>query len=366
MDRCRWRESIFLDMPLVLALTLCAFMAADAAAPESTDTAKVARVREAFESVMSPADNIDSPASWRAASGATWVIATAKATDQLVVYDGDTGRTLQRIGNPGQALGQFDRPNGVFVIDDYLFVVERDNRRVQLFALPRFEPLLTFGAETLRKPYGIWVRASANDFDVWITDSYETPLGTTPPLAELTERIKRFTVERRGSRWSARLVAQIGDPTPAGALRIVESIWGDETHDRVLIAEEDESYASELKVYTLSGRFTNRTLGRDRFAAQAEGIALYTCRDGSGYWITTAQGKEHTVFHLFERASLNYAGAFRGERVANTDGIWLQGPTTSGRFPAGVLYAVHDDQGVVAFDWREIARALGIAERCPD
>jgi 3-phytase len=43
--------------------------------------------------------------------------------------------------------------------------------------------------------------------------------------------------------------------------------------------------------------------------------------------------------------------------VGNTDGVWLhQEPTP--RFPQGVFYAVHDDMGVGAFDWRDIAAAL--------
>ena len=53
--------------------------------------------------------------------------------------------------------------------------------------------------------------------------------------------------------------------------------------------------------------------------------------------------------------ALAHVGAVTGKTVANTDGIWLHDvPTT--RFPDGVLYAVHDDQGMVAFDWAQIAK----------
>jgi 3-phytase len=66
---------------------------------------------------------------------------------------------------------------------------------------------------------------------------------------------------------------------------------------------------------------------------------------------------------VFERASLAHLGSFAGRTVANTDGVWLdQGAST--RFPEGVFYAVHDDQGVGAFDWRDIATALQLG-RCP-
>ncbi len=55
-------------------------------------------IAEAFLSPMTPADNIDSPAAWRAPDGALWLIATAKATDKLVVYDGSTGQHLRDVG----------------------------------------------------------------------------------------------------------------------------------------------------------------------------------------------------------------------------------------------------------------------------
>src|SRR3546814_20350229 len=67
------------------------------------------------------------------------------------------------------------------------------------------------------------------------------------------------------------------DTGAKGALRVVESVWGDPDNDRLLLAEEDESYANEFKVYDLQGRFTGRTFGGDFLQAQAEGIALKAC-----------------------------------------------------------------------------------------
>src|SRR5690606_25758602 len=110
-------------------------------------------VKEAFVSPASEEDNIDSPASWMQ-DGRRMLVATAKATDQLVVYDGATGERMRSVGASGAQLGQLRRPNGVATVDDrFAFVVERDNRRVQMFALPGFEPLLAFGQDALVQPY---------------------------------------------------------------------------------------------------------------------------------------------------------------------------------------------------------------------
>ncbi len=349
---------------LILLTTVALTAGCQSAPTRQVAAAEVHVVEEAFLSPMHPADNIDSPTAWHGPGGSTWVIASAKATDRLVVYDGATGERLGAFGRPGGALGELRRPNGVFVIDDLLFVVERDNRRVQIFSLPAFESLIAFGADDLLNPYGLWVGRTDHGYVVHVTDSYQTPRDRVPPLAELDRRVKRFQVERDGhGGLSAQLLDAYGDIGSAGALRVVESIWADPINDRVLIAEEDESWANEIKLYTLAGRYSGRNFGADILEAQAEGIALYACADGGGYWLTTAQDKQRTTFHLFERGSLEHVGAFAGASVANTDGVWLT-QVASARFPAGAFYAVHDDQGLVAFDWRDIAGALELRSDC--
>ncbi len=328
----------------------------------ASGTRDIPEVQEAFLTPMTPEDNIDSPTSWTTADGQRWLIATAKTTDKLVVYDGQTGAHLRDVGKKGREAGQFGRPNGIAVVDNLVFVVERDNHRVQVLSLPDFAPVLSFAAAQLRKPYGLWINKTGGGYQVYVTDAYmagEDAQGNDilPPLDQLDKRVWRFDVARNGDALAAKVVGSFGDATPDGALRVVESIWGDPANDRLLIAEEDETYANELKVYDLAGTFTGRTIGRGMFNAQSEGIMLKTCADGGGWWLTTEQGKGRTVFHLFDRRTLAHAGAVTGAKVANTDGIWLDA-SASVRFPDGVLYAVHDDQGVVALDWRDIAKAL--------
>ena len=325
-------------------------------------------IAEAWLSSMTPDDNIDSLAAWAAPDGRVLVIATAKATDRLVVYDGTTGKTLRHVGRSGAGEGEFDRPNGVAVVDDLLFVVERDNRRVQVLRLPGFSHAVSFGSDEFEKPYGIWVNRTGDGYDVYVTDAYMAGEdahgeGILPPLAQLDRRVHRFAVSPSGDGLAVRSLGAFGDTGARGALRVVESVWGDPDNDRLLLAEEDETYANEFKVYDLQGSFTGRTFGADFLQAQAEGITLKACADGSGWWLTTEQGKGRTVFHLFDRVTLAHVGAVAGKSVANTDGIWLS-DVPSMRFPEGALYAVHDDQGVVALDWRDIAGALDL-HACP-
>ena len=71
--------------------------------------------------------------------------------------------------------------------------------------------------------------------------------------------------------------------------------------------------------------------------------------------------KDRSVFQVFDRQSLAPVGAFAGRVTANTDGVWLD-QHGDARFPGGVFYALHDDQAVAAFDWRDIARTLRLKD----
>jgi hypothetical protein len=88
-------------------------------------------------------------------------------------------------------------PNGIAVQGDYLFVVERDNHRVQLLSLPDFKTIGTFGEKELRSPYGIWLtEKEPGELDVYITDSfmYGKKFDVVPPFDELNQRVRRYRV----------------------------------------------------------------------------------------------------------------------------------------------------------------------------
>lgn len=365
-------RSLLYSAALLAALAGCA---ATRPAPVPTEheaviappsTVAVTTVPEHFVSPEFPEDELDSPATWTTEDGRTWVIVTAKSTHRLVVFDGDSGERLRDVGGKGDAPGQFRRPNGIAVHGDYAFVVERDNHRVQVLSLPDFQSVATFGEAQLRSPYGLWLQeVEPGDLDVYVTDNfmYGDTFDRLPPLPELAQRVKRFRVKVDGGRVRARLTGMFGDTTEAASLHTVESIAGDNEHDRLLIADEDEKRPSTLREYTLEGRYTGRSLPQDVFAAQAEGVALWSCAGGDGYWIAVDQLAPLTIFHVFDRATLAPRGSFSGRVTSHTDGVALHAAATPS-FPAGALYAVHDDRAVAAFDLRDVASALHLSSRC--
>ncbi|TDK24441.1 phytase [Luteimonas aestuarii] len=329
--------------------------------------ADVATVTEAFVAQGAPGHELDSLATWPTEDGGTWVIATAKNVHQLVVFDGDTGEPLRTVGGPGTDPGRFTRPNGLAIHGDLLFVSERDNRRVQVLRLPDFTPVDVVGEGELRSPYGVWVYEPApGELRLYVTDSFQEGerFDVLPPLAQLDQRVRhyRLRVQANGT-INVQALGNFGDTSPDNALRIVESIAGDPAFDRLMIADEDMRHAQTVQVYTLEGHYTGHKLPVGSFDAEPEGIALWACDAETGYWIVSDQLRPLTRFRMFDRRTLAAAGTFSGQLTAWTDGVALHAAATP-RFPHGVLYAVHDDKAIAAFDLGDIATALQLAPGC--
>ena len=321
-------------------------------------------VAETFIGEAQPAHDLDSLASWLAEDGKTWVIATASKSDQLVVFDGDSGKRLRTVGASGDGPGQFRHPKGITAFADLLFVVERDNHRVQVLQLPDFKPLGSFGSEQLRNPYAIWLHETAPDeYEVLVTDN-DADGKKIPPLAQLGERVKRYHVRTDGGVVHADYSGAFGDTSAAGALRSAGAIAGDDDNGRLAIAEELGKVGSRLRVYDLQGHYAGKDVGADQYHAQAKGIALYSCADGNGNWIGADRyEKQRTAFLVFDRKTLSYLGAFAGKSVAATDGIVLQ-PASTKQFPDGALYVINGGSTIAAFDWSGIAQALELSHDC--
>lgn len=325
-------------------------------------------IKEVFHTDRDEGDNVDSPAIWHGPDGQNWLLATAKEGNSIIVYDAIDGSFIDRFGDGGSGEGQFERPNGISVIDDLVLVVERDNQRVQVFRLPEFTSIGYFGSEGLddglKYPYGLAIdRTAENSYELYVTDNYNPYLEGYPAEGELDKRIHHFRITVNGNSIVSEQLNIFGEVYNEGTLHKVESLWTDREYNRLLIAEEWYADRS-IKVYDLDGNYTGKKIGKEYFDYEPEGIALYKCDDGSGYWIFTDQHESSgNKFQVFDRETLEYIGGFRGEITRNTDGIWLT-QKSFGDFEHGAFFPVHDDGSVTAISWTDIDRELSLNRSC--
>ncbi|MCF7799543.1 hypothetical protein K9L05_02555 [Candidatus Babeliales bacterium] len=302
-------------------------------------------------------NNIDSLAIWHGFDGQDWLLATAKATAKIIIYDAATGEFIQEFGTPGNKIGEFSRPNGIFVIDNFAFVTERDNKRVQVFSLPDCSSLGFIGEDTLKRPYGITIfKNNLGKYIVYVTDSYETK-----DLQAMDKRVHIYEVDIKDNVLSSKFIKYFGDIEGAGVLYKVESVAVDPENNRLFVADESPEQKN-IKVYDLKGNFLNQFLGDNMFLCEPEGIAIYRTGLKNGFIITTDQSIVKNIFHVFDRLTLKHLGSFKAEKTSNTDGIII---TTRplGKFLHGIFYAVNDDGNITAINWDKIMQTLGLDKK---
>lgn len=300
--------------------------------------------------------NVDSVAVWHGENDQHWLVATAKSTHNLPVYDAVTGELIKIIGEPGVKAGQFQRPNGIAIEDDLIFIVERDNKRLHILALPDGNAL-GYTDESMQRPYGlaVVVQEPYKKYIVYVTDNYG-PVDQFYP-----KKVHQYAVERNGDDVNMQFIRTFGDDAGKGALWKLESIAVDPFHDRLFIADEHEQQKN-VKIYTLDGEFTGQTIGDGLIEYEPEGIALYETTPEHGYVIVTDQDRDGNQFYLFNRSSLVSIKAFKGASVCNTDGIAITN-RSFGPFKSGAFYAVHDDGNICAYDWHLLATLCGLGEK---
>lgn len=344
-------------LTIVLVATPSALHAADAA-PACTP----ARIPQAWASSGTTYADTDSLAACTTPDGKTMLFATSKQGHCIDIFDGETGRFVRRHGRQGAGEGDFNRPNGIAVVEfpvagattapawsptrPVVFVVERDNARVQAFWPGDLKPAGLFGKEQLKKPYGLAVSYHPDGILLYVTDN-DVP-------SEHAVKVYRVRLHERNVK--AEYVRNLGDATGIGALGKTETVAVDDRLDRVLLCDEAPDQLC-VKVYTRNGRFTGRTFGRGLIRGQPEGMAVYDA-PGEGVVILTDQQPDITIWHVFDRNDYRHLGAFTGEpTIANTDGVCLYA-RPFGRFSSGAFFAVHDDSDIRAYDYADVLRGI--------
>jgi 3-phytase len=293
---------------------------------------------------------IDSVTLWDVPGSAESLsLSTDKTNDRVEIHLVSTGQFLAYLGGTGSGPGQLQRPNGIAMVydvqaggqvRDVVFVVERDNNRVSMFAFPQLLYLGSFGSNRLRDPYGIAMYREPGRLQAWITNTGSAP-----------DSVLVFDVVPSGAGLTG--VLALGFPT-GGTL---ESIVVDPVLRRVLVCDEN---ALDVMHFDMQGNLQGR-FGAGRFVDDPEGLVVYDLGNGDGYVIVTDQVASPTEFEVFDRRTLTHLGAFSGP-TEGTDGIAMTQNARSG-LPDGSFYALHLDTTVHVYDWADIATSLGLETR---
>ena len=267
-----------------------------------------------------PNSNLDSIAFWKRKSKALLFV-SAKSEGSVHIYNAKNGKYM------GKKIG-FKRPNGLLVLNNILYVVDRDSKSVILFSIPDLKEIKSFGVGILQKPYGITGWSHNNKHIIYVTDNFN-------PGEPSKNRIHKWNIYLPN-------VKYLG--THGSVLfKTVESIACDKKNNRLLVADEDRSVKKITVLNLKTGVKISSPFDNFKFENDPEGIALLKM-NGCGYWITTDQSKTSNKFYVFNRDNLKYKTTLKLKGVSNTDGIAV------GKIGNNyTLYVVDNDKRIGAF-----------------
>ena len=334
------------------------------------DAAAQAKVKAVYATAANLAGNVDSCAVWVAPDPAdSLLFATEKDGDRVTVWHATNGQAYAPrpfIGGvpDGSGPGELNRPNGVWVIyhvpyaggfADVLIITDQMNLRVEVFRLPQLDLFGEFGKGQVGKGYGIAWYQDGTDFFVYITDNI--------PPAAFPGKIKKYRLRPDGNGLGADLIFGVGSSAGPPPLPNVESIAADFFNDRLHVCGDEGGKFN--RIFRLDGTYTGVDYGDPQFEFDQEGINIYDTGNGRGYLLVSDQHTNGTPneFEVFDRVSLASRGNFSSAPgpivTTNTDGDYLEQRPLAG-FPNGGFFAINDDRNAHAYDWTDIAEAMGL------
>lgn len=233
---------------------------------------------------------LDSISSWQ-----NLILVSSKEQHSVLCFDKDSGKLLHTIGSKGFDHDKFNRPNGLKVINDYLFIVERDNKRCQIVNMNTKEAISYFGFKNLEKPFGIDGIFYKGQYIIFITD-------------EKLESVFKFNILIKDD--EIRKISSDKFIELSGAK--LESILLDDSNNRLLVADEKRK---KIRIFSLNGILVKNI--ENIFEGSPEGIVK---TDNS--YIFTDKIKDMTYFHIFDLKTLEYQKTLINKLVKNSDGLY--------------------------------------------
>ena len=288
---------------------------------------------EEFHTFQTPQSNIDSISFWKNKDESiSHIYVTGKEDGAVHIYNANNGDFIGFVKKNGSALGGFQRPNGILVLQDILYVVERDAHKISVFSLPELIFQGSIGFNELQYPYGItgFVDSTDQSHKIFVTDNPNAGL----PQAN---RIKHWKINY-SENVQIKYLGLFGNQM----FNKVETIACDKEFNRLLVAEEDGTINKIVSLALNDGRLESTPLDTFKFLYEPEGLALIP---ELNIWIATDQSDDDNRFYIFDRKSLSLVDTIGLNGVTNTDGIAV-GKIGKNWF----LYAVDDDRRVGSFN----------------
>lgn len=240
---------------------------------------------------------------------------TCKSKNTILVLN-LKGGFIRFIGN-----NLFNRPNGILILDNFMFITERDSHRIHLYDLDKNVSIGVYGSNILKYPYGIKGFKIKGIYNIYVTDNK-------------LKKVFNFNFKIINNKFYFKFIKSFGNN-----LKKLECLCVDKNYNRILISDEEEK---NIQIYNLNGQYL-KTIGNKMFLGDPEGMDLYKINEEEGIYITTDQTRNNNRFHLWDRKTLQYKETIYNKYVTNTDGICISEDKKE-------LYVINNDLSVCSLE----------------
>lgn len=197
---------------------------------------------------------------------------SCKESNSIISYDVN-GNFLSRMGKKGFNYNEFSKPKGIIQIKNYLFVLEKSNKRCQIIDLKSNKSVSFFGFKKLNIPYDIDGIFFKDQFIIFISD-----VGNSSIL--------KFNI-KIGDQGIEKISSDIFLELPE--LRL-SAITVDTTFDRILIIDSTNNF---IRVFSLNGIFIKKI-------SNFEGELISITKSDSKYFIAENSEKK-SLIHIYSK-----------------------------------------------------------------
>ena len=171
-------------------------------------------------------------------------VAINEKSNKVATYDIMSGKELKVINANGEDKGQINAPTDIAIADNLVFVLEKGNKRVQVFELPELTSLGFFSEDILNDPSSIAIyRIELGAFYVYVSDS-DSHKGRE------TNYIRKINVARAVNTMNSMYQMTFGYSPQSGYLGAIKDISVDQKSKKVIVTAGD---SSSKTAFTLEG-----------------------------------------------------------------------------------------------------------------
>ena len=225
-----------------------------------------------------------------------WLFVLSEDSNKIFILNALTGKYIKSLGSPGDKVGQFDLPKDILIYENYIFVLEKNNHRIQIFTLPDLKFISFIGEVELTNPTcleSVKLRKDKKNFCcLLVGDNLDNKPSRNKCYFKFIFELNEVNIYD--------LEIKRNEPKNNSKLGYIESIKYDGLNDNLYIIDK---LSKDIKIFNFNDEF-KFTIFKNFFKGDPSQIQQI-----NGYTIVGDFSRLENFFHIFDN-NFKYINSF--------------------------------------------------------